>query len=346
MASKLRLIILGAPGSGKGTISSRIVNDFRLNHLSSGNLLRENINKKTSIGLKVSELVAQGKFVPDDLISKMILNKLNELRYSSWLLDGFPRNLKQCQALEKNKMVVDKVVNLNVPFEVIINRLKHRWIHPASGRVYNLEFNPPKVNLKDDLTGDPLIQRADDQEEVVLRRLKDYESQTKPIIDYYSKLNLLETYTGNTSDSIWPSIKNDIGQLASLKNELAKKELNPEEAVTHTGQKYDEFDPRRVRFVDTTGKKVNKNFAIDLVAADPIVVTELKTVVSSGGGPLGHPKVYINVDKNQVHVCDYSGRRFIKKKFYDEAIHGKSIDYDTYLEQVARFEQESQQSKN
>jgi len=115
--------------------------------------------------------------------------------------------------------------------------------------------------------------------------------------------------------------------------------MNPVELETHTGQKFSENDPRRVRFQNVTGKVVNQRFAIDLVAADPIVVTELRTVVSSGGGPLGHPKVYINVDKNQVHVCDYSGRRFIKKKFYDEAVHGKSITYEQYLEQVNRFEQ-------
>lgn len=109
--------------------------------------------------------------------------------------------------------------------------------------------------------------------------------------------------------------------------------------MTHTGQKFSDNDARKVRFQNVTGKIVNHQFAVDLVAADPVVVTELRTVVSSGGGPLGHPKVYINVDKNQVHVCDYSGRRFIKKKFYDETIHGKSISYDEYLEQVARFEQ-------
>ena len=143
MASRLRLIILGAPGSGKGTISSRIIKEFRINHLSSGDLLRENISNKTAIGLNVQSLVAQGKFVSDELITKMMLAELNKLSYSSWLLDGFPRTLNQCKSL--SQISVDKVINLNVPFEVIINRLKHRLVHPASGRVYNLEFNPPKI---------------------------------------------------------------------------------------------------------------------------------------------------------------------------------------------------------
>lgn len=338
MASKLRLIVLGAPGSGKGTISSRIIKEFQLTHLSSGNILRENIVKKTPVGLKVKDLVASGKFVSDELMTKVFMNELNKLKSSSWLLDGFPRNINQAHALNDANLGLDKVINLNVPFEVIINRLKHRWIHPASGRVYNLEFNPPKVDFKDDVTGEPLVQRADDQEEVVLRRLKDYESQTKPIIDYYTKKNLVDTYTGNTSDFIWPLIKADLANLANSKHEALMKFLDPEEKVTHTGQKFAVNDPARVRFQNVTGKLVNKNFAVDLVAEDPIVVTELRTVVSCGGGPLGHPKVYINVDKNQVHVCDYSGRRFIKKKFYDEKIHGKSVTYDQYLEQRARLE--------
>lgn len=339
MASRFRLLILGAPGSGKGTISSRIVKEFKLKHLSSGDVLRDNINRKNEIGTKVKELVATGKFVPDDLITKIVLNELKQLNYSSWLLDGFPRTLKQAKTLGDEKFGLDRVINLNVPFDVIISRLKHRWVHAASGRVYNLEFNPPKSPGKDDVTGDKLVQRADDQEDVVLRRLKEYENQTKPIIEYYSNQNLVDTYTGNTSDFIWPSVKSDLSKLALAKHELAMNELNPVELETHTGQKFSEHDPRRIRFQNVTGKLVNPRFAIDLAAADPIVVTELRTVVSAAGGPLGHPKVYINVDKNQVHVCDYSGRRFIKKKWYNEAEHGRSITYDQYLEQVNQFEQ-------
>lgn len=338
MASKLRLLILGAPGSGKGTISSRIVRDFKLNHLSSGDVLRDNINRKTAIGLKVKELVSSGKFVPDNLITKIVLNELNELKYSSWLLDGFPRTLNQAQALTSENVQLDRVINLNVPFDVIINRLKHRWVHPASGRVYNLEFNPPKVANKDDVTGQALVQREDDKPDVVLRRLKEYESQTKPIIDYYANKNLVDTYTGETSDFIWPLVKADLDKLNERKHQAALEYYNPAESVTHTGQKFAVDDPGKVRFVGTHGKLVNKNWAINLVAEDPIVVTDLRTVASCGGGALGHPKVYINVDKNQVHVCDYSGRRFIKRKFYDESVHGKSIEYDAYLEQVARLE--------
>lgn len=147
MSSKLRLIILGAPGSGKGTISSRIVKDLKLTHLSSGDILRRNIQEQTDLGIKVRDLVASGKLVSDDLITKLMIAEVQR-QSSSWLLDGFPRTLSQSKALEDKRIFVDRVINLNVPFDVIINRLKHRWVHPPSGRVYNMEFNPPKSAVK------------------------------------------------------------------------------------------------------------------------------------------------------------------------------------------------------
>ena len=149
MASKLRLVILGAPGSGKGTISSRLVKEFKLNHFATGDVIRANIQKKTELGLKVQDLVKKGQLVSDDLVGKLVVSELNVINNSAsgWLLDGYPRTLEQAKALDAKAalFVLDKVVNLHVPFKEIINRLKHRWIHPASGRVYNLEFNPPKV---------------------------------------------------------------------------------------------------------------------------------------------------------------------------------------------------------
>lgn len=149
MASKLRLIILGAPGSGKGTISSRIVKEFRLTHLATGDVVRSNIAKKSELGQKMQSLVSKGALVPDDLITKIVLTELSKMdgHATGWLLDGFPRTIEQAKALDAKSKVfsIDRVINLNVPFKEITNRLKHRWIHPGSGRVYNLEYNPPKV---------------------------------------------------------------------------------------------------------------------------------------------------------------------------------------------------------
>lgn len=144
MSSKLRLIILGAPGSGKGTISKRIINEFKMAHLSSGDILRSNVQAKTDLGLKVKDLISKGQLVSDDTMTRLIIQEIKKMK-SSWLLDGFPRNLNQCKALESEKISLDRVINLDVPFEEITNRLKHRWIHPPSGRVYNLEYNPPKI---------------------------------------------------------------------------------------------------------------------------------------------------------------------------------------------------------
>jgi nucleoside-triphosphate--adenylate kinase len=240
MASKLRLIVLGAPGSGKGTISSRLVKEFRLSHLSSGDLLRSNIQNKTDIGLKAKDLVAQGKLLPDEFITRVVLQELIKLSDKGWLLDGYPRTLSQAQALDTatKSMHIDRVINLNVPFEVIVNRLKHRWVHPPSGRVYNDEFNPPRVPRKDDVTGDPLIQRPDDSESVVLSRLKIYESQTKPLIDFYTAKNKLVTFTGNTSDYLWPLIKANVATLNNTElSKLNTVQPNSDfiETVTHTG---------------------------------------------------------------------------------------------------------------
>lgn len=145
MSSRLRCIILGAPGSGKGTIANRIVKDFRLKHLSSGDLLRKNIDNKTPIGLQAKEYVDKGALLPDDFITKIIVEEIHKIDKHDWLLDGFPRTRSQAESLDESNIKCEAVINLNVPFSEITNRLKHRWIHSKSGRVYNLEYNPPKI---------------------------------------------------------------------------------------------------------------------------------------------------------------------------------------------------------
>ncbi|XP_040844827.1 GTP:AMP phosphotransferase AK3, mitochondrial isoform X2 [Ochotona curzoniae] len=203
-ARLLRAVIMGAPGSGKGTVSSRIIKHFDLKHLSSGDLLRQNMLRGTEIGVLAKTFIDQGKLIPDDVMTRLALHELKNLTQHSWLLDGFPRTLPQAEALDKAYQI-DTVINLNVPFEVIKQRLTARWIHPASGRVYNIEFNPPKAGI-DDVTGEPLIQREDDKPETVIKRLKAYEAQTEPVLEYYRKKGVLETFSGTETNKIWPDV--------------------------------------------------------------------------------------------------------------------------------------------
>ncbi|XP_050313278.1 GTP:AMP phosphotransferase AK3, mitochondrial [Anthonomus grandis grandis] len=208
MASKFfKSVILGPPGSGKGTISARIVNTFNLEHVSSGDRLRQNIKERTSIGLEAEKYIKGGKLVPDDVMIKFICEDLKQTK-SGWLLDGFPRTEAQAQALwEIHKL--DIALNLVVPYSVIIDRIKDRWVHLPSGRVYNqgsASFNPPKIRGKDDVTGEPLVQRDDDKPEVIKKRLELYDQMTKPVIEFYRRKGILHEFTGNTSDEIWPKV--------------------------------------------------------------------------------------------------------------------------------------------
>ncbi|XP_036451733.1 GTP:AMP phosphotransferase AK3, mitochondrial [Colossoma macropomum] len=200
-----RAVIMGPPGSGKGTVSSRIVQSFGLKHLSSGDILRTNINAKTELGLLVKSCIDQGQLIPDDVISRLMLSHLKDMDQSSWLLDGFPRTVAQAESLD-SMCTVDTVINLDVPFQTIKERLTSRWVHMPSGRVYNVDFNPPKIPGLDDVTGEPLTQRDDDTPETVTRRLKAYEYQTQPVLEYYRSKGVLETFTGTETNKIWPHI--------------------------------------------------------------------------------------------------------------------------------------------
>ncbi|CAH1173987.1 unnamed protein product [Phaedon cochleariae] len=198
-------LILGAPASGKGTISSRIIQNFNLQHISSGDKLRQNIQKKTEVGNEAERYIKDGKLVPDDIMIKFISSEIKKVPNQMWLLDGFPRTVSQAEALWKVEKL-DLAINLVVPFQVIINRVKDRWIHLPSGRVYNVGFNAPKVPGKDDVTGEPLVQREDDKPEVVLKRLELYKQMTKPVIEFYKDKNILKDFHGETSDEIWPKV--------------------------------------------------------------------------------------------------------------------------------------------
>ncbi|KAI8143171.1 adenylate kinase-domain-containing protein [Fennellomyces sp. T-0311] len=208
----LRLLLLGSPGSGKGTQSSRLQKNFSVAHLSSGDLLRRNINQKTPTGLKASEYMAKGKLVPDELMLSLIDQELAAFGNPNWLLDGFPRTILQAKALDamlqKLTQPLNLVINLEVPEDVILERIMDRWVHIPSGRVYNLSYNPPRVPGMDDVTGEPLSKRPDDNPEVFRVRLQQYKDMCAPILDHYSPIAV--TLRGNTSDEIYPQIEREI----------------------------------------------------------------------------------------------------------------------------------------
>ncbi|KAI7901533.1 adenylate kinase-domain-containing protein [Cokeromyces recurvatus] len=211
----LRLLLIGCPGSGKGTQSSRLVERFGVTHVSSGDLLRKNIKEGTLLGQQAKQYVQDGKLVPDHLLVSLINKELasqQQIKNENWLLDGFPRTLNQAKALDvtlnRISQPLNLAINLQVPEEVILQRIIDRWVHIPSGRVYNLSYNPPKKDGLDDLTGEPLSKRPDDTLEVFKVRLDQHHEMTKPLLDYYK--DILIHVKGNTSDEIYPQIENEI----------------------------------------------------------------------------------------------------------------------------------------
>jgi len=200
-----RSLIIGAPGSGKGTISSRLVRDYKLKHLASGDLLRNQIAAKTDVGLEAEKYLSKGQLVPNPLIVQLMSKELNKLN-ESWLLDGFPRTISQAEELASTQRI-NMVINLDVPFETIRQRLEKRWIHESSGRTYHTDWSPPKSPGKDDITGETLTQREDDKPETVKRRLQLYEELTRPLLEYYRSEGVLQSFHGTESNVMYPMIQ-------------------------------------------------------------------------------------------------------------------------------------------
>lgn len=172
-------------------------------------------------GIKARTFIQQGKLVPDDLVTKLVFAELNgQFKKDNWLLDGYPRNLAQAELLTK-LVTLTKVIDLHVPHEEIINRIKGRLIHPGSGRVYNVDYSPPKVEGKDDLTGEDLVQREDDKPEVVKARLEQFQSVTEPILDYYRERGMLIEFSGTQSKEIYPKIKKALEEVINNNNQGA-----------------------------------------------------------------------------------------------------------------------------
>ena len=183
----MRLILLGPPGAGKGTQASFITEKYGIPQISTGDMLRAAVKAQTPVGLEAKKVMDAGGLVSDDIIIRLVKDRLTQDDCAKgYLFDGFPRTIPQADALKEAGVQLDFVVEIDVPSEDIINRMSGRRIHPASGRSYHTTFNPPKVEGKDDVTGEDLVQRDDDKEETVRKRLEVYQEQTRPLVDYYS----------------------------------------------------------------------------------------------------------------------------------------------------------------
>ena len=183
----MRLILLGAPGAGKGTQAQFICEKFAIPQISTGDMLRAAVKAGTELGIAAKKIMDAGGLVSDDIIIGLVKDRLTQPDCSKgYLFDGFPRTIPQAQAMKDAGVPIDYVLEIDVPFEAIIDRMSGRRVHPASGRTYHVKFNPPKVEGKDDVTGEDLIQRDDDKEETVRKRLQVYNDQTRPLVEYYS----------------------------------------------------------------------------------------------------------------------------------------------------------------
>ncbi|KAF7363493.1 ADK-domain-containing protein [Mycena sanguinolenta] len=236
----LRLVMFGKPGSGKGTLSARLVKKYDIVSLSTGDLLRQQIQERTEVGRQAEDIVAQGKLLPDDVMLKVVASKLDNLRNKHWILDGFPRTVGQGKLLDahlgKQGTPLSLVVNLNVPDEVILSRIADRWVHLPSGRVYNLSYNPPKGTASTTRRASPsrsgrMITRSGapllSLPETFARRLTQFYASTSPLLAYYQNQTQkrrpaqhphqltfsaphnafeLKTLSGTTSDEIWPQL--------------------------------------------------------------------------------------------------------------------------------------------
>ncbi|MDU7501026.1 MAG: adenylate kinase, partial [Finegoldia magna] len=197
----MRLILLGPPGAGKGTQAKRVIEEFDIPHISTGDIFRKNIKEKTELGQKVEGLLAEGKLVPDELTIEIVWDRLDQEDCKNvFILDGFPRTIPQAEALDeglaKRGLKLDRVLNIDVDKDSLVKRLSGRRVCPNCGASYHIDNNPTKVEGICDVCQTPVIQREDDKEQTVLDRIKVYDSQTKPLVDFYNKQDLVFTVDG------------------------------------------------------------------------------------------------------------------------------------------------------
>ncbi|SHH26890.1 adenylate kinase [Ferrimonas marina] len=183
----MRIILLGAPGAGKGTQAQFIMEKYGIPQISTGDMLRAAIKAGTPLGMEAKKVMDAGQLVSDEIIIGLVKERIaQDDCENGFLLDGFPRTIPQAEAMVDNGIAVDHVIEFDVPDEEIVKRMSGRRVHPGSGRVYHVVFNPPKAEGKDDVTGEELVIRADDEEATVRKRLAVYHDQTKPLVDFYT----------------------------------------------------------------------------------------------------------------------------------------------------------------
>jgi len=184
----MRMILLGPPGAGKGTQATFLTKHFGIPQISTGDMLRTAVKAGTPLGLAAKKVMDAGKLVSDDIIIGLVKERLKQADCAKgYLFDGFPRTIPQAEALRDAGVAIDYVLEIDVPAEEIIVRMSGRRAHLASGRTYHVKFNPPKVEGKDDVTGEPLVQRDDDREETVRHRIEVYQAQTRPLVEFYGR---------------------------------------------------------------------------------------------------------------------------------------------------------------
>ncbi len=214
----MKVILLGAPGAGKGTQAQFMTEKYGIPQISTGDMLRAAVKAGSPLGVKVKEVMASGGLVSDETIIELIQERIKEDDCAKgFLFDGFPRTIPQAEALKKQGVDIDAVVEINVEDKEIISRLSGRRVHEASGRIYHVKYNPPTVEGKDDETGDPLIQREDDSEETVRKRLGVYHSQTAPLVEYYS------AWSKSGEEKAPRYVKVDgVGEMAQIKEQIVQ----------------------------------------------------------------------------------------------------------------------------